>query len=84
MACCVISQENARMFGKNVDETKMDVKVRMEKFLAMALKKFYISIWSCMKFENVLKILPMFMLEFFWINSFSFGDMNNAPKCLVK
>jgi hypothetical protein len=65
MACCVISQDNARMFGKNVDETKMDVKVRMEKFLAMALKKFYISIWSCMKFENVLKILPMFMLEFF-------------------
>jgi hypothetical protein len=53
------------MFGKNVDETKMEVKVRMEKFLAMAFKKFYISIWSCMKFEDVLEILPMFMLEFF-------------------
>jgi hypothetical protein len=63
------------MFRKNVDMTKMEVKVRMEKFLAMAFKKFYISIWSCMKFEDLLKILPMFMLSCFWINSFSFRDI---------
>jgi len=60
------------------------VRVGVENFHAMALKKFYIVIWSCMKLEDVLEVLPIFMLEFFWIDSFSFGDMNNVLKCLVK
>jgi hypothetical protein len=37
----------------------------VEDFLAKALKNFYIVIWSCMKLEDVLKVLPMLMLENF-------------------
>jgi len=61
------------MFGKNVNKTKMEVKARMEIFLSKTFQKFHIVIWSCMKLEDVLEVLPMFMLEsflgwfvFFW------------------
>jgi hypothetical protein len=45
---------------------------------------FYIIIWSCMKFEDVLKKFPMLILEFFFDWFVSFGDMNNVLKCLMK
>jgi hypothetical protein len=60
-----IVQRNARMFGRIVDKAKVEVKVRVEDFLVKAFEKFYITIWSCMKFEDVLEVLPMFMPENF-------------------
>jgi hypothetical protein len=60
-----ILQRNARVFGRNVDKAKMEVKARVEDFLAKAFEKFYVTIWSCMKFEDVLEVLPMFMPENF-------------------
>ncbi len=56
---------NARVFGKNVDKTKVEVRAKVENFLNEAFKKFHIAIWSCMKLEDVLKILPMLMPESF-------------------
>jgi hypothetical protein len=37
-----------------------------------------------MKVEDVLEVLPMLMLKVSWINSLSFGDMNNVPKRFMK
>ncbi len=56
---------NARVFGKNVDKAKVEVKDGVEDFLMKAFEKIYIVIWSYMKLEDVLKVLPMFMLENF-------------------
>ncbi len=56
---------NARMFGRNVDNTKMEVRIGMEDFLVKAFEKKYIAIWSCMKLKDVLEVLPMLMLENF-------------------
>ncbi len=51
--CCfppsVILQGNARVFGKNVDKTKMEVKVRVDNFFNKTFQKFQIAFWSCMK-----------------------------------
>ncbi len=49
------------MFGRNVDKAKVEVKVGVEDFLVKAFEKFYVAIWSCMKLEDVLEVLPMFM-----------------------
>ncbi len=67
-----IIQGNARMFGKFVNKMKMEVKVGVENFLAKAFEKLYVTIWSCMKFEDVLEVFPMlmpdkFMDHFFFI-----------------
>jgi hypothetical protein len=72
------------VFGKNVDKTKVEIKVRAEHFLNKAFQKFHITIWSYMKLEDVLEIFPMLMFESFLNWFFSFGDVNNAPKHLVK
>jgi hypothetical protein len=53
------------MFGKNVDQTKVEVRARVENFFSKAFQKFHITIWSCMKLEDVLEVLPMFMPESF-------------------
>jgi hypothetical protein len=53
------------MFGRNVDKAKLEVRFGLENFLAKAFKKFYIAIWSCMKLEDVLEILPMLMFDNF-------------------
>jgi hypothetical protein len=53
-----ILKGNARVFGKNVDKTKVKVRARVENFLNKAFQKFHIAIWSCMKLENVLEVLP--------------------------
>jgi hypothetical protein len=55
----VVLQRNARVFERNVNKTKMEIIVGVENFLAF--EKFYITIWSCMKFEDVLEVLPMLM-----------------------
>jgi hypothetical protein len=49
----------------------MKVKTGMENFLAKAFEKFYITIWSCMKFIDMLEILPMLMFDNF-MNQFVF------------
>jgi len=54
-----VLQRNAKMFGKNVNKTKM------ETFFSEAFQKFHIGIWFCMKLENALEVFPMLMLEFF-------------------
>jgi hypothetical protein len=56
------------VFGKIVDKTKVEIKVGVENFLN---KAFHIAIWSCMKLEDVLEVLPMLMLESF-LNWFVF------------
>jgi hypothetical protein len=53
------------MFGKNVDHTKVEVRARVENFFSKAFQKFHIIIWSCMKLEDVLEVLPMLMRESF-------------------
>jgi hypothetical protein len=70
MVCCVfpplaILQGNAKMFGRNVDKAKVEVNAKVEDFFAKAFEKNDITIWSCMKLEDVLEVLPMFMLNFF-------------------
>jgi hypothetical protein len=59
------------VFGKNVNKTKVEVKAKVENFFSKAFQKFHITIWSCMKFEDVLEVLPMLMLESF-LDSFVF------------
>jgi hypothetical protein len=61
-----IMQGNAKVFGKNVDKTNVEIKVGVENFLSKAFQKFHIAIWSCMKLEDVLEVLPMFMPENFF------------------
>jgi hypothetical protein len=60
-----ILQDNVQVFGRKIDKTKIEVKLGVEHFLANAFQKFYIIIWSCMKVKDVLKVLPMLMLEKF-------------------
>jgi len=72
------------MFGINIDLTKVEVRARMEHFLSMAFENFYIRIWSCMKLEDVLKVLPILMPNFFFgISLCLVGAMNNAPRLLA-
>jgi hypothetical protein len=53
------------MFGKNVDKTKMEVKDKVDFFFNKAFQKFHITIWSCMKLEDVLEVFPMLMPKSF-------------------
>jgi hypothetical protein len=43
----------------------MKVKAGVEHFLFQAFKYFYIAIWSCMKLEDVLEVLPMLIPKTF-------------------
>jgi hypothetical protein len=61
----VIRDGNERVFGRNIDKSKMEVKARVKTFLFNAFNYFYIAIWSCMKLEDVLEVLPMFIPEIF-------------------
>jgi hypothetical protein len=61
----IVLKGNARVFGRNVDKAKVEVRVGVEDFFVKAFEKFYIVIWSCMKLEDVLEVLPTFMLEIF-------------------
>ncbi len=53
------------MFGRNVDKAKVEVIIRVEDFLVKPFEKFYVTIWSCMKLEDVLEVFPMLMLKIF-------------------
>ncbi len=57
----VVLKSNVKKFGKNVDKAKVEIKVGVEDFLVKAFEKFYIAIWSCMKLEDVMEVLPMLM-----------------------
>ncbi len=80
----VISQDNVRVFGRNIDKSKIEVRVIVEHFLANAFQKFYIIIWSCMKLKDVLEVLPMLMPKSSWISLCLFGDVNNVQRLLLK
>jgi hypothetical protein len=67
----VIQQGNARMFGRNVDKAKVEVKARVEDFFAKALENIYVAFWSFMKLEDVLEVFPMVMPKNF-IDQFIF------------
>jgi hypothetical protein len=41
------------------------VRVGVQDFLTKAFEKFYIIIWSYMKLEDVVEVLPMLVLEIF-------------------
>ncbi len=43
----------------------MEVKARVEDFLVKAFEQIYITIWSCMKLEDVLEVLLVTMLKNF-------------------
>ncbi len=72
------------MFGRNIEKSKVEIRARVEHNLSNVFKNFYIAIWSCMKLEDVLEVLPMLMLKIFWMNLFLFGDVNNVRRHLVK
>ncbi len=80
----VVLERNVKVFGKNVNKTKVKVKVGMENFLNKTFQKFHIVVWYCVKLEDVLEVLPMLMPKSFLDCSFSFGDVNNVPKYMVK
>jgi hypothetical protein len=61
----VVLQGNVRVFGKNVNKTKVEVKIGVKFFLSRAFQKFHIIIWSCMKLEDVLEVFPMLMPKSF-------------------
>jgi hypothetical protein len=72
------------MFGKNIDKGKVQVKVGMKHFLVHAFEKFYIVIWSCVKLEDVLKVLPMLILDTFMDQVVFILDANNVQRLLFK
>jgi hypothetical protein len=49
----------------------MEVRTKVENFLAKSFKKFYVTIWFCMKLEDVLEVLSMLMFDHF-MNQFVF------------
>jgi hypothetical protein len=55
----VVQHGNAQMFGRNIDRSKVEVRIGVEHFLSQAFKYFYIAIWSCVKLEDVLEGFPM-------------------------
>ncbi len=57
----VVLQGNFKIFGRNVDKAKVEIRARVQYFLAKTFEKFYVRICSCMKLEDVLEVLPMFM-----------------------
>jgi hypothetical protein len=59
------------MFGRNIDKSKVEIRAGVEHFFPNVFKKFKIVIWSCMKLEDVLDVLPMLMLEKF-VDEFAF------------
>ncbi len=61
----VVWHGNARMFGRNIDKNKVEVKIWMEHLFSQVFKYFYIAIWSYMKLEDVLEVLPMLIFETF-------------------
>jgi len=61
----VVLQGNAWVFGRNIDKSKVKVRAKMKHFFACTFEKFYITIWSRMKLEDVLEVFPMLILNMF-------------------
>ncbi len=53
------------MFRRNIDKSKVEVGVGRKHFFAHTFEKSYITIWSCMKLEDVFKVLPMLIPDMF-------------------
>jgi hypothetical protein len=49
----------------------MEVRTKVENFLAKAFLKIYVTIWSCTKLKDMLEVLPMLMFDNF-VNQFVF------------
>jgi hypothetical protein len=56
-----VPKRNVRKFGRNVDKAKVEVKTKVEDFLVKENEKIYVTIWSCMKLQDVLEVFPMLM-----------------------
>jgi hypothetical protein len=72
----------------------MEVKGGVENFFSKAFPKFHIVIWSYMKLEDLLEVLPMFMLEsfldqfiFIWGHEYcskTSNEISPKPHCYLK
>jgi hypothetical protein len=60
-----VRHENAWVFERNINNSKVEVKVGVEHFLFTLFNYFYITIWFSMKLEDALEVLPMLIPEFF-------------------
>jgi hypothetical protein len=61
----IVLQGNVKLFGRNVDMAKVEVRARLEDFFAKVFENNYVTIWFCMKLEDVLEVLPMLMPKIF-------------------
>jgi len=61
----IVRHENAWVFERNINNSKVEVKVGVEHFLSTTFNYFYVAIWFCMKLEDALEVFPMFILENF-------------------
>jgi hypothetical protein len=78
-----IRHGNAQMFGRNIDGSNVEIRVKMEHFLSMTFNYFYMGNESCMKLEDVLEIFQVLMLgkkNYLFL----FGDLNNVHRLLDK
>jgi hypothetical protein len=53
------------VFGKILTRAKSKWELEWNIFFNHAFEKFYIAIWSCMKLEDVLEVLPMLISNMF-------------------
>ncbi len=67
----VVLQGKQRVTGRNIDNTKVEVRTKVQRFFIHAFKKFYIGIWSCMLIEDVMEVLTLLLPQDF-IDQFVF------------
>jgi hypothetical protein len=68
---CALLQGDQQKTGKNLNVSKLEIRVGIHDFLSRAFKHFYIAIWSFMLLKDVFEILPLLMLKTL-INQFVF------------
>jgi hypothetical protein len=61
----IVLQGNIWVFRRNIDKSKVKVRTGEKHFLVNTFENFYITIWSCMKLEDVLEVLPMLISDSF-------------------
>jgi hypothetical protein len=62
----IVWHENAWVFERNIDNSKVEMKVGVEHFFSMTFNYFYITIWFCMKLGDALEVFPMLIPENFF------------------
>jgi hypothetical protein len=72
------------LFGRNVDKAKVEVRIEWKIFLWKHLKIFMLQFGLVWNLRMFWRFFQCSCLNFLWISSFSFGDMNNVPRQLVK